>query len=86
MEILKFLNYLLVLPLRLVIVVYQKTLSPDHGLPKGLFPYGYCKFYPSCSAYAEMVLKKSGIIGLPQIVNRLIKCRPGTACAVDLPH
>jgi putative component of membrane protein insertase Oxa1/YidC/SpoIIIJ protein YidD len=85
MEILNFINYFLALPLRLLVWAYQKTLSPDHGLPRGLFPYGYCKFYPSCSAYAAVMLREQGIIGLPKIIRRLIKCRPGKACAVDLP-
>lgn len=85
MEILKLVNYIAALPLRGLIFAYQKTLSPDHGPFRGLYPYGYCKFYPSCSAYASTVLKDYGIIGLPKIINRLIKCRPGKACQVDMP-
>lgn len=85
METLKLINYLLALPLRLLVWVYQKTISPDHGLTRGLFPHGYCKFYPSCSAYAAIVLKEQGVIGLPKIIRRLISCRPGVAGGVDLP-
>lgn len=85
MEILKFINYILALPPRLLIWGYQKTISPDHGLVRGLFPYGYCKFYPTCSVYAASVLKTQGIAGLPQIISRLIKCRPGTAGGINHP-
>jgi len=85
MEILIFLNYALALPLRLLVWVYQKTISLDHGLVRGLFPYGYCKFYPTCSAFAATVLKQQGLKGLPKIIHRLLSCRPGTAGGVNLP-
>ncbi|MEO8065538.1 MAG: membrane protein insertion efficiency factor YidD [Candidatus Doudnabacteria bacterium] len=85
MEVLKSINYLLALPLRLLVYLYQLTVSPDHGLIRGLFPHGYCKFYPTCSAYAAIVLKEQGIKGLPKISRRLIACRPGVAGGVDLP-
>ena len=68
-----------------LIRVYQKTISPDHGFVKVLFPHGYCKFYPSCSEYAVQVLEKDGVWGLPKIFKRLLKCHPGAHPAVDLP-
>lgn len=85
METLKSISRILALPLRFLVWIYQKTISPDHGLTRGLFPYGYCKFYPSCSAFAATVLKEQGIIGLPKIIHRLISCRPGTVGGVNLP-
>jgi len=85
MEILKFISQSLALPLRVLIWVYQRTLSPDHGPLKILYPYGYCKFYPTCSVYADEVLKTQGLIGLPKIIKRLLSCRPGTLARVDLP-
>ena len=85
MEILKAINYALALPLRLLVAIYQKTLSPDHGLTRGLYPYGYCKFYPSCSEYAAITLKNHGLVGLPKIIKRIAKCRPGVSPAVDQP-
>lgn len=75
MEILKIINYLLALPLRFLILVYQKTISPDHGFVSVLYPHGYCQFYPSCSQYAAITLKERGVIGLPKIILRLISCR-----------
>ena len=85
MEIIIIISRILALPLLLLVLIYQRTLSPDHGMLKPWFPYGYCKFYPSCSEYAVQVLQKQGILGLPKIFKRLISCRPGVAPAVDKP-
>jgi uncharacterized protein len=85
MEIIRLISRILALPLLLLVLIYQKTLSPDHGLLKVRYPYGYCKFYPSCSQYAVLVLKSMGILGLPKIIKRLISCRPGVSPAIDQP-
>ena len=85
MEAIKTISRILALPLLFLVLVYQRTLSPDHGMLKPWFPYGYCKFYPSCSMYAVMVLREQGVLGLPKIIKRLISCRPGVAPAVDQP-
>ncbi|MEJ0021641.1 MAG: membrane protein insertion efficiency factor YidD [Candidatus Doudnabacteria bacterium] len=85
METLKLISRILAWPLRFLIWGYQKTISPDHGFISKLFPYGYCKFYPSCSAYADAVLKQQGIIGLPKIIRRIISCRPGALGGINLP-
>lgn len=61
----------------LFVVAYQKTISPDHGWLKPLFPYGYCKFEPSCSEYARQSLRKNGfIIGSAKSVWRFLRCNP----------
>ena len=85
MEILTQISKLLALPLVALVAVYQKTLSPDHGPLSIFYPYGYCKFYPTCSEYARQVLLKQGIAGLPKIIWRVLSCRPGKAPQVDLP-
>ncbi|MBX4191272.1 MAG: membrane protein insertion efficiency factor YidD [Candidatus Doudnabacteria bacterium] len=85
MEIIKAISRLLALPLLLLVLIYQKTLSPDHGMLKALYPYGYCKFYPTCSEYAVLVLRKDGVLGILKIINRLIRCRPGVSPAIDKP-
>jgi putative membrane protein insertion efficiency factor len=85
MEILEKINLWAAYPLVGLIVVYQKTLSPDHGPFKTLHPYGFCKFYPTCSEYARQMLKKEGLISLPKIFIRIIKCNPFVKPAVDLP-
>jgi putative membrane protein insertion efficiency factor len=76
---------ILALPLIGATLIYQKTLSPDHGLLKVFYPWGYCKFYPTCSEYAVIVLKTKGIIGLPQIFKRVVSCTPSSLGGVDWP-
>lgn len=83
MEVIKTISRVLALPLVLLVVIYQKTFSPDHGFMSVYYPHGYCKFHPTCSEYAKQVLKKDGLIGLPKIFIRIIKCRPGTVGGLD---
>ncbi len=60
-----------------VIWLYQKTLSPDHGLFKVMFPNGYCKFRPTCSEYCIQVVHKYGVvIGVPRAFWRVMRCNP----------
>ena len=59
------------------IKIYQKTLSPDHGTLKAYFPFGYCRFTPSCSQYAIKTLEKHGFfIGGIKAAWRIIRCNP----------
>lgn len=74
------------LPLIWLILLYQKTLSPDHGLIRVLFPHGYCKFHPSCSEYGKLALKKYGLLrGLPMTVWRIVRCNPWSQGGEDWP-
>lgn len=69
----------------LLINIYQRTLSPDHGWFKARHPYGYCKFYPSCSEYTKLSVKEHGaILGLVKGVKRILKCNPYSKGGVDL--
>jgi putative membrane protein insertion efficiency factor len=64
------------------IAVYRQTLSP------WLAGRGYvCRFTPTCSRYAEAVLKKDGIVrGLGRTAGRLARCGPWTPLGtVDEP-
>ena len=62
-----------------VVRVYQRTLSPDHGSLRHLFPYGFCRHEPTCSQYAIDVLKnRNYIIALGLIVKRIASCNPWT--------
>src|SRR3989344_5247734 len=81
----KIASRILALPFLALVLFYQKTLSPDHGMLKPWYPYGYCKFYPSCSEFTAIVLRKDGILGIHKIIKRVIKCRPGMAPAIDKP-
>lgn len=67
-----------------LIVLYQKTLSPDHGLFRSRFPYGYCKFYPSCSEYSKQAFTKFGLIkGFYLTSKRIVKCHPWAKPKID---
>lgn len=79
------LSRLLAWPLVVLVWVYQKTLSPDHSWVRMFYPYGYCKYYPSCSEYTVIVLRKQGLIGLPKILKRVASCNPRSMGGVDWP-
>lgn len=64
-------------PVLLLIRLYQKTLSPDHGPLKAKFPYGYCRFQPTCSEYSYQAIEKYGIIkGGAMGTWRILRCNP----------
>lgn len=69
----KIINY----PFLGLIRLYQRTLSPDHGFIKRLFPFGYCRFYPTCSEYAYQAIDKYGIFrGGALGFWRIMRCNP----------
>ncbi|MGE5297966.1 MAG: membrane protein insertion efficiency factor YidD [Acidobacteriaceae bacterium] len=82
----KGISKILAFPLLLLVWVYQKTLSLDHGPLSFLFPYGYCKFYPSCSQYSLEVLKEEGLLGTKKIIKRILSCTPNSLGGIDLPY
>ncbi|MDB4443711.1 membrane protein insertion efficiency factor YidD [bacterium] len=52
-----------------IIDVYQTLISPFIGPT--------CRFYPSCSTYARLALKKYGILkGGTLSLIRILKCHP----------
>ncbi len=56
--------------------LYQWILSP-------WFP-GSCRFWPSCSAYAEEALGRHGMLrGLYLSIRRLLRCHPLGGHGVD---
>ncbi|NTU69782.1 membrane protein insertion efficiency factor YidD [bacterium] len=60
-----------------LIKIYQKTLSPDHGPLKKVFPHGYCRFHPTCSQYTIDAIEKNGVI-LGTLIGfwRINRCNP----------
>lgn len=68
----------------ILIQLYQKSLSPDHGWLRGRFPYGYCRFRPTCSEYAVAAFQKYGFFkgGLLSL-GRILRCRPGSSGGWD---
>lgn len=60
-----------------LIRIYQKTFSPDHGFVRALFPYGYCKYRPTCSEYGYGVIEKYGLFkGITLTLWRILRCNP----------
>jgi len=56
---------------------YQRVLSPDHGWAKIFFPFGCCKFRPTCSEYSYQAIERFGLIrGLALGSWRLLRCHP----------
>jgi uncharacterized protein len=69
-------------PVRAALVLlirgYRVTLAPALG--------GQCRFYPSCSAYAEDAIRQVGAArGVPLAVWRVLRCHPFSRGGVDLP-
>ncbi len=59
-----------------LIIFYQKTISPDHGILK--HSHGQvCRFYPSCSEYVYQAIEKYGILkGGLKGIKRIFCCHP----------
>lgn len=56
---------------------YQRTLSPDHGPRRSQYPFGYCKYTPSCSEYCKQAIQKHGpVAGTLRGVWRILRCNP----------
>lgn len=74
------------LPALLMIRMYQKTLSPDHGPLRALYPNGYCRFHPTCSEYGYQSIKHQGlVIGGARTAWRIARCNPWSKGGVDKP-
>lgn len=59
------------------IKIYQKTISPDHGILSYRFPFGVCKYSPTCSEYAYQSIKQYGVIkGVLLAIKRVLRCNP----------
>jgi putative membrane protein insertion efficiency factor len=56
---------------------YQRYWSPDHSHRKSQFPYGYCRFTPTCSQYGYDTIVKYGVIkGSILAFWRILRCNP----------
>ncbi|MBT4153117.1 MAG: membrane protein insertion efficiency factor YidD [Candidatus Magasanikbacteria bacterium] len=66
------------------IVLYQKTISPDHGWRRHRHPYGFCPFTPSCSEYGRQAIEKHGAVkGSAKAAWRVCRCHPWTSGGFD---
>jgi putative membrane protein insertion efficiency factor len=67
-----------------IINLYQHTLSPDHSWLKRAFPYGCCRFYPTCSEYSKESFRKFGTIkGMYLTIKRIFRCNPFNEGGLD---
>lgn len=73
----------LALPIVGLVRLYQLTLSPDHGWYRALHPYGFCRYSPSCSQFALDGLRTDGVVALPRIAVRLVRCHPWARGGAD---
>lgn len=65
-----------------IIKLYRKIISPLFGPTV----FGQrCKYFPSCSEYAEIAIKKSGIKGVLLAAYRIFRCNPWSNGGVDYP-
>lgn len=61
-----------------LIALYRFFISPLLG--------NNCRFSPSCSQYADQVLRERGLIrGLPRVIWRLLRCHPFSRGGYDPP-
>ncbi|MBI4272584.1 membrane protein insertion efficiency factor YidD [Candidatus Uhrbacteria bacterium] len=68
-----------------LIRMYQKILSPDHGLPSRFYPYGFCRFYPSCSEYSRQAIISYGLVrGFGNAARRVLRCNPWNKGGIDV--
>jgi putative membrane protein insertion efficiency factor len=59
------------------ILGYKKFISPAFA-PR-------CKYYPSCSTYAELAIKEFGVKGVAMSIWRFIRCNPFSHGGADYP-
>lgn len=64
--------------------LYQRTLSPDHSWLKARYPYGYCRFEPTCSEYGYEAINRYGAIrGSALAIGRIMRCHPAAKGGYD---
>lgn len=63
---------------------YQRVWSPDHSSRKVNYPYGYCRFQPTCSQYGYEAVEKYGVVrGSFMAFWRILRCHPFSAGGYD---
>lgn len=61
-----------------MITVYKRVISPHLG--------AHCRYYPSCSEYAILAIRKDGaFVGACRAAWRILRCNPFTKGGIDFP-
>lgn len=61
----------------LLIKIYQKTLSFDHGWLSYIYSERLCRFHPTCSQYSYQAIERFGILkGIWLGLRRIARCHP----------
>ena len=76
MEFFKELHKGVIKGLLVAIVVYQRTLSPDHGPLKYVYGGPVCRFHPTCSEFTARAIKEHGFQGVWMGAKRVLSCNP----------
>ncbi len=67
-----------------LIIFYQKTISPDHGIFSKLSEHQTCRFYPTCSEYTYIAIEKYGVLrGCWMGTKRIGRCHPWSEGGYD---
>jgi len=67
-----------------LIKLYQKTFSFDHGVWRGRYPGGFCRYYPTCSQYGYQAIDKYGVAkGGWLAIGRIFRCNPWAKGGMD---
>lgn len=64
---------------QLLIVLYQRTISPDHGWPSRFLKnrVRVCRYHPTCSEYGHEAIGRFGLIkGSVMTAWRILRCNP----------
>ena len=68
----------------LLIKVYQKTLSLDHGLLSFVYSERLCRYHPTCSQYTYTAISRFGLLkGGWMGLKRVLSCTPWSEGGFD---
>lgn len=69
---------------KILIRIYQKTLSLDHSYLGKMLGYRVCIFHPSCSEYTYQAIDRFGLIqGSIMGFFRILRCGPWSRSGFD---
>jgi len=67
-----------------LIVIYQRTVSLDHGPLAKIYPYQVCKYHPTCSEYGYQAIGRFGVFkGGWLTTRRILRCNPWSKGGID---